>query len=95
MALLRVFAASSGPSPFCQSFKRLLGDEDFLEGEQLLYIYIGSSGKRHRFEVAPRLLSVLIKRIRYQQNFPGICLFFQQTHERLRFEFRHNEFVDR
>ena len=95
MVLLRVFAASSRASPFRQSFQRLLGDEDFLEGEQLLCVYIGSSGKRHRFDVAPRLQSVLIKRIRDQQNFPGVRLFFQQTHERLRFELRHNEFVDR
>ena len=79
MVLLRVSAASSRTNPFRQSFQRLLRDENFLEGEQLLGVYIGSSRKRHRFDVAPRLQSVLIKRIRDQQNFPRRPFVFSAT----------------
>src|SRR5213075_2814981 len=43
--------------------------------EQLLCVYIGRGCKRDRFDIAPRFQSVLIKRIRDQQDFPGVCLF--------------------
>ena len=80
--------------PFREAFERLVSDKNFLKRQQLLCVYIGSSRESHRFDVARRFERCWIERIRNQQNFPRIRLFFQQRQERLGFQFWHHEFID-
>src|SRR6266513_4373370 len=79
---------------FRQFFQGLLGNENFLEREQLLRVDIRCSGKFHWLYIASRFVSFLVKGIGNDEHPLAVSLFSEKIDERFCLQLRHNKRVD-
>src|SRR5436190_11538417 len=79
---------------FRQFFEGLLGNENFLEREQLLRVDIRCSGKFHWLYIAGRFVGFLVKGIGNDEHSLGVSLFSEKIDERFCLQLRESKRVD-